>query len=170
MWKAMLDESQAGIKIAGRNIKNLRYAEDTTLMGEREEEHHWLNGHELEQLWEILKYSVAWYAAVHGVTKSWTQLSNWTTTTKCLKPVDTTSVGEHYSIMSQKDLAYLSWIYFTKNKSNESLTSETGHFRPMTENVTSGQFQDTWSNKYNSACGGDRTEYPDLPQSLIHET
>ena len=34
----MLDESQAGIKIAGRNIKNLRYAEDTTLMGEREEE------------------------------------------------------------------------------------------------------------------------------------
>ena len=69
MWKAMLDESQAGIKIAGRNIKNLRYAEDTTLMGEREEEHHWLNGHELEQLWETLKHSVAWGAAVHGVTE-----------------------------------------------------------------------------------------------------
>ena len=33
-----LDESQAGIKIAGRNIKNLRYAVDTTLMGESEEE------------------------------------------------------------------------------------------------------------------------------------
>ena len=113
---------------------------------------------------------MAWCAAVHGVTKSWTQLSNWTTTTKCLKPVDTTSVGEHYSIMSQKDLAYLSWIYFTKNKSNESLTSETGHFRPMTENVTLGQFQDTWSNKYNSTCGGDRTEYPDLLQSLTNKT
>ena len=38
MWNAGLDESQAGIKIAGRNIKNLRYAEDTTLMGEDEEE------------------------------------------------------------------------------------------------------------------------------------
>ena len=38
MWNARLDESQAGIKIAGRNIKNLRYAEDTTLMGENEEE------------------------------------------------------------------------------------------------------------------------------------
>ena len=35
---AGLDESQAGIKIAGRNIKNLRYAEDISLMGENEEE------------------------------------------------------------------------------------------------------------------------------------
>ena len=33
-----LDESQAGIKIAGRNLKNLGYADDTTLMGESEEE------------------------------------------------------------------------------------------------------------------------------------
>ena len=38
MWNAGLDESQAGIKIAGRNIKNLGYADDTTLMGESEEE------------------------------------------------------------------------------------------------------------------------------------
>ena len=35
---ARLDESQAGIKTAGRNINNLRYADDTTLMAEREEE------------------------------------------------------------------------------------------------------------------------------------
>ena len=33
-----MDEAQAGIKIAGRNINNLRYADDTTLMAEREEE------------------------------------------------------------------------------------------------------------------------------------
>ena len=38
MWNAWLDESQAGIKIAGRNINNLRYADDTTLMAESEEE------------------------------------------------------------------------------------------------------------------------------------
>ena len=38
MQNARLDEAQAGIKIAGRNINNLRYAEDTTLMAEREEE------------------------------------------------------------------------------------------------------------------------------------
>ena len=37
MRKARLDEAQAGIKIAGRNIKNLRYADDTTLMTESEE-------------------------------------------------------------------------------------------------------------------------------------
>ena len=38
MWHAGLDESQAGIKIAGRNINNLRYAHDTTLMEESKEE------------------------------------------------------------------------------------------------------------------------------------
>ena len=38
MWSARLDESQAGIKIARRNINNLRYAHDNTLMAENEEE------------------------------------------------------------------------------------------------------------------------------------
>jgi len=38
MQNARLDESQAGIKIAGRNINNLRYADDITLMVESEEE------------------------------------------------------------------------------------------------------------------------------------
>ena len=36
MWNAGLDEAQAGIKIAGRNINNLRYADDTTLMAQEE--------------------------------------------------------------------------------------------------------------------------------------
>ena len=40
MQNAGLDEAQAGIKIAGRNINNLRYADDTTLMAEIEEELH----------------------------------------------------------------------------------------------------------------------------------
>ena len=38
MWNAGLEEAQAGIKITGRNINNLRYADDTTLMAENEEE------------------------------------------------------------------------------------------------------------------------------------
>ena len=38
MWNARLDEPQAGIKIAGRNISNLRYADDTTLMVESKKE------------------------------------------------------------------------------------------------------------------------------------
>ena len=38
MWNARMDEAQAGIKIAGRNINNLRCADDTTLMAESEEE------------------------------------------------------------------------------------------------------------------------------------
>ena len=38
MWDARLDEAQTGIKITGRNINHLRYADDTTLMAESEEE------------------------------------------------------------------------------------------------------------------------------------
>ena len=38
MWNARLDEAQARVKIAGKNINNLRYADDTTLMAEGEEE------------------------------------------------------------------------------------------------------------------------------------
>ena len=38
MWNSRLDEAQSGIKIAGRNINNLRYLDDTILMAESEEE------------------------------------------------------------------------------------------------------------------------------------
>ena len=38
MWNAGLDEAHAGIKITGRNINNLRYADDTTLMAESKKE------------------------------------------------------------------------------------------------------------------------------------
>ena len=38
MWNTRLDEAQAGVKIAGRNINNLRYSGDITLMAESEEE------------------------------------------------------------------------------------------------------------------------------------
>ena len=38
MWNARLDEAQIGIKMAGRNINNLRYADDTILMAESEED------------------------------------------------------------------------------------------------------------------------------------
>ena len=38
MWNARLDEAQAGIKFAGRNVNNLRYTDDTTLMTESEQE------------------------------------------------------------------------------------------------------------------------------------
>ena len=47
MWNARLDDSQAGIKIAKRNINNLWYADDTTLMVESEEE--------LKNLWMKVK-------------------------------------------------------------------------------------------------------------------
>ena len=52
MWNAELDESQAGIKVAGRNINNLRYADDTTLRAESEEELEFLDGDERGE-WKI---------------------------------------------------------------------------------------------------------------------
>ena len=47
MWNARLDEAQAGIKMAGRNVNNFRYADDTTLVAESEEE--------LKSLWMKVK-------------------------------------------------------------------------------------------------------------------
>ena len=49
MRNAGLEETQAGIKIAGRNINNLRYTEDTTLMAEREEKLESLDESEREE-------------------------------------------------------------------------------------------------------------------------
>ena len=50
MRNAGLEETQAGIKIAGRNINNLRYADDTTLMAESEEE---LKSLMMKEEWQI---------------------------------------------------------------------------------------------------------------------
>ena len=74
-----LDESQAGIKNAKRNINNLRYADDITLMAENKEELMSLFG---EGNGTPLQYSClenpmdggAWWAAVHGIAKSQTRL------------------------------------------------------------------------------------------------
>ena len=94
MRNAGLDEAQAGIKIAGRNINNLRYADNTTLMGESEEELKSLlmkvkeesekvglklniqklrsMDMSLNNFWELVLDREAWHAAFPGVTKSWT--------------------------------------------------------------------------------------------------
>ena len=59
MWNTILDELQAGIKISGRNINNLRYADDTTLMAESKEE--------LKSLWMKMKQEwKSWLKTQHS--------------------------------------------------------------------------------------------------------
>ena len=58
MWNAGLDEAQAGIKIAGRNINNLRFTDDTTPMAESEEE--------LKSLLMKVKESESWLKTQHS--------------------------------------------------------------------------------------------------------
>ena len=87
MWNSGLDEAQAGIMIAGRNINSLRYADDTTLMAKSEEELKSLlmtvngegNGTPLQYCClENPMDGGAWQAAVHGVSKSRTRdMTEW---------------------------------------------------------------------------------------------
>ena len=60
MWNAGLDEAQAGINVVRRNINNLRYADDTTLMAESEEE---LKSHLMKVKEEIEK---SWLKTQHS--------------------------------------------------------------------------------------------------------
>ena len=62
--------------------KDLRQEEKEMTKDEVVGWHHKHNGHEFEQLWEIGKDEEAWPAAVHGVTKNWIWLSDWTATDK----------------------------------------------------------------------------------------
>ena len=64
--------------------------------------YHWLNGHDFEPLWETVKAREAWHAVVHEVTKSWTWLSDWTTT--AYKP---RIAGDHQKVGSWEEGFFL---------------------------------------------------------------
>ena len=70
MWRVIGKDPDAG--------KDWRLEEKGTTEDEIARWHHQLNGHGFEQAWELVMEREAWHAAVHGVTKSWTRLSDWT--------------------------------------------------------------------------------------------
>ena len=87
--------------------KNWGQEEKEVTEGEMVGWHHWLNGHEFEQLQEIVKDREAWRAAVHEVEKSWAQLINWTTTNACwLKSL---SLGWSFTAAIDNEHSPLGW-------------------------------------------------------------
>ena len=83
MWNARPDEAQAGIKIAGRDINNLRYADDTTLMAESEEE---LNNLLMKVKEEIEKASLKLSVQKRKIMAS-SPITSWQIDRKTTEPV-----------------------------------------------------------------------------------
>ena len=87
MRNAGLEETQAGIKIARRNINNLRYADDTTLIHKRHGFNPWVGKIPWKRTWQPTPYSClgnprdrgAWQAKIHTAAQSWTQLKQLST-------------------------------------------------------------------------------------------
>ena len=82
MWNAELDEAQAAIKIAGRNISNLRYTNDTTLMAESEEELKSILMNVKEESGKLalnstFKKQRSWHLIHYFMTNSWGNNGNW---------------------------------------------------------------------------------------------
>ena len=121
MWNAGMDEVQAGIKIAGRNINNLRYADDTTLMTESEEElKSLLMKVKEEREKAVLKLNIqkAKITATGPIT-SVQSLSRYLRTGKpgVLQPMGSQRVGHNWVTEQQQQQTELSyWDYFRNKK------------------------------------------------------
>ena len=123
MWNVRMDEAQAGIKTAGRNINNLRYADDSTLMAESEEKLKSLllkvkeESEKAGLKLNILKTKIMAYGPIaswqiDGETKQWLTLSFWAP--KSLQIVTATmKLKDTYSL---EEKLWQAWQYIKKQR------------------------------------------------------
>ena len=108
--------------------------------------HHWLNGHEFEQVPEIGEGQEAWHTAVHGVTKSQTRLSDWTE----LNWIDNSQVINLLKVQDSNILGLLFFSCIPEIHSHESWWWCHTAWRSrkelaLGENASSGQDGMTWT-------------------------
>ena len=107
---------------AGKDWRQEKGMTETEMVGW----HHWLNGHDLHKFWEAVKDREAWRAAVHGVAKSHTRLSNWTTTLKTL--FKTSNLGTSLAVQGLRFHASTAGAWVS------SLVGEIRTHKPQEEN------------------------------------
>ena len=99
--------------------------------------YHWLNGHSLSKLREIVNDGEAWCAAVHGVTKSQTQLSNWTTKNYFIVILDNVPSFPPLHLPYQRALAIPSIKYISPLLSSSSYLYPPSHLQDSSNNPPS---------------------------------
>ena len=154
MQNAGLDEAQAGIKIAGRNINNLRYTDDTTLMAESEEElESFLMKGKEESEKPGLKPNVQKTPSCHGKYmgkqwKQWQTLFSWAPkslqmVTAAMKLKDVCSLEENYD-KPRQHIKKLRHYFANKGPTSQSYGFSSSHVRMWELDHKEGWAPENW--------------------------
>ena len=158
MWNAGLDEAQAGIKIAGRNINNLKCSDDTTLMAESEEElKHLLMKvkEESEKVGLNLNIQKTKIMASGPITswqidgekwKQWETLFSWAP--KSLQMVTAAMKLQRHLLLERKAMTNLDSILKSRDIADKGLSSQSYGFSSSHVWMSELDYKESWVPKY----------------------